>query len=669
MTAAAAAHARALLARARWIARAWGRHRLWALALVAMTAVSAAVTLAYPLVFGRVVDELHRVIQVSALGAAARDEVDQGVLRAVLALVLIGLLRWVAAMYPGLRGMVNAKIDLDLRERAFAAILRKGHRFFTRFRTGDVVTRLTDDIASYPKIAWFCCSGLFRALDSSTRVVVCLALMLWLDARLAAWALLPVPGMIVVFIVLHSRLGQATSAQRTAASETSDHLEAAFSGVTVVQAHLAEARMGDALRGQLERRAEAEVALSRLWVLLSVFFQALNVVGQLVVVVVGGLRVIEGSLGIGEFFAFYLYLGLLLGPMMDLPNLFVTGRQAFVCMDRLDELEAFEREAEGGACRGDLPVEHVERLELRGVDYAYPGELPGAAGQAPGAPDAQGEASVADGGRAALRGVDLTLRAGERVALVGPIGAGKTTVARLLAGVLTPDAGQILLDGRPLEVHEPASFKRAMAFVPQDPVLFTASLRENVAFGRTPASAAPGDEDAALWRALEAAGVAEEVRAMPGGLDHEVGLRGKGLSGGQRQRITIARALYGAPAVLVLDDITAALDAENEEHFWQRVLARWPGLTALVITHRLATARRMDRVVMLEDGRVVAEGPHDDLLRAVPAYRDLWRAPDEALLVGAASGQVTRAEQGGETSTYCISNEGKGALAVEMRQE
>ncbi len=596
--------------RARWIARAWARHRVWVLVLLVMTAVSAGVTLAYPLVFGYVVDELHRVIQVSALGDAARAELDAGVLRAVEVLVGIGLLRWVAALYPGLRALVNAKLDLDLRERAFAAILRKGHRFFTRFRTGDVVTRLTDDIASYPKIAWFCCSGLFRALDSSTRVVVCLALMLWLDARLAAWALLPVPGMVAVFVLLHARLGEATAAQRAAASETSDHLEAAFSGVTVVQAHLAEARMGDALRGQLARRAAAEVTLSRLWVLLSVFFQALNVVGQLVVVVVGGLRVIDGTLGIGEFFAFYLYLGLLLGPMMDLPNLFVTARQAFVCMDRLDEVEQFEREAEGGACRGARPVVGVGRLELRAVDYAYPveGERPGAAA------------------RPALLGVDLALREGERVALVGPIGAGKTTVARLLAGVLTPDRGQVLLDERPLEEHEPASFRRAVAFVPQDPVLFTASLRENVSFGR------PGDDER-LWQALEAAGVADEVRAMPGGLDHEVGLRGKGLSGGQRQRVTIARALFGAPSLLVLDDITAALDAENEERFWRRVLARWPRMTALVVTHRLATARRMDRVVMLDGARVVAEGRHDDLLREVPAYRDLWRAPE---LVGAA---------------------------------
>jgi ABC-type multidrug transport system fused ATPase/permease subunit len=597
-----------ILAKVRWILRAWGPHKGWAALLVFMTAVSAGVTLAYPLVFKRVVEELHGLVARRSIDTAA---VDQDIVRVVEVLLLVGIARWVAALYPGLRALVNSKIDLDLRERVFAKLLEKGHRFFLRFRTGDVVTRLTDDIASYPKIAWFCCSGIFRALDSWTRVVVCLALMLWLDRSLALWALLPVPGMIAVFVLLHERLAKATSAQRAAASETSDALEAAFTGVTVLQAHNAEARAAEALRRQLARRADAEVALSKLWVLLSVFFQALNVVGQLVVVVVGGLRVIDGSLGLGDFFAFYLYLGLLLGPMMDLPNLFVTGRQAFVCMERLDELEAFDREGEGGACRGSIPVERLGKLELAAVEYAYPVE--------------KTETPVdpllgAPGKRPALRGVDLSISEGERVALVGPIGGGKTTFARILAGVLTPDAGEARLDGKPLALLERGSVRRALAFVPQDPVLFTASLRENVCFGRLP-------EASRLALAVDMAGMTAEVAAFPTGLDHEIGLRGKGLSGGQRQRLTIARALYGDPKALILDDITAALDAENEDRFWRRVLERWPRLTALVVTHRLATARRMDRVVMIDEGRVVAQGKHDDLMRDSPAYRDLWRQP------------------------------------------
>jgi ABC-type multidrug transport system fused ATPase/permease subunit len=616
-----------LIGRARWILSAWGRHKGWVTVLFFFTLVSAGVTMAYPLVLGRVVEELRHALE-------TRADVDATVVRVGALLLAIGVGRWVAAMYPGTRALVNSKIDLDLRERAFARLLVKGHRFFGKFRTGDLVTRLTDDIASYPKIAWFCCSGLFRALDSGTRVVACLGLMLWLEWSLALAALAPVPFMIACFLLLHRRLGKATAAQRAAASETSDHLEAAFTGVTIVQAHAAEARLGDALRRQLERRADAEVALARLWVLLSIFFQALNVVGQLVVVVLGGLRVIDGTLPVGDFFAFYLYLGLLLGPMMDLPNLFVTGRQAFVCMDRLDEVEAFDREGEGGACRGAVKVDAVTALGLERVSAGYTVDAPAdAEGEAkakatPPKPEAP-KVPAPQARRSALREVSLRLERGERVALVGPIGGGKTTVARLLVGALAPsgesglEAGRVVAetgDGRTLSLADldAGSFRRSVGFVPQDPVLFTASLRENVVFGR------PLDPERLAW-AIDLAGMTAEVAALPKGLDHEVGLRGKGLSGGQRQRITIARALYGEPKVLILDDITAALDAENEERFWRRLLERWPDLTALVVTHRAATARRMDRVVMLDEGRVVAQGAHTALLDGSPAYRALWR--------------------------------------------
>lgn len=607
-----------LRSRARWILSAWGRHKGWAAALFFFTLVSAGVTMAYPLVLGWVVEALRHALE-------TRADVDATRATVVALLLAIGVGRWVAAMYPGTRALVNSKIELDLRERAFARLLVKGHRFFGKFRTGDLVTRLTDDIASYPKIAWFCCSGLFRALDSGTRVVACLGLMFWLDRSLALAALAPVPLMILCFLLLHRRLGKATAAQRAAASETSDHLEAAFTGVTIIQAHAAEDRLGDALRGQLERRADAEVGLARLWVLLSIFFQSLNVVGQLVVVVLGGLRVIDGDMAVGAFFAFYLYLGLLLGPMMDLPNLFVTGRQAFVCMDRLDEVEAFDREGEGGACRGTVKVDAVKSLGLERVSAGYLVDPPAEAeGEAPRKPAAEAPKVR----RSALREVSLRLERGERVALVGPIGGGKTTVARLLVGALAPtgesglEAGRVVAeaDGRTLSLADldAGSFRRSVGFVPQDPVLFTASLRENVVFGR------PLDAERLAW-AIDLAGMTAEVAALPKGLDHEVGLRGKGLSGGQRQRITIARALYGEPKVLILDDITAALDAENEERFWRRLLERWPDLTALVVTHRAATARRMDRVVMLDEGRVVAQGVHTQLLDGSPAYRALWR--------------------------------------------
>ncbi|HBP22165.1 MAG TPA: hypothetical protein DEA08_30840 [Planctomycetes bacterium] len=442
-----------LRAKMAWIVRAWEGSKRFLPVLFVWTFLSTAVTLVYPLVFREVLEKLRTLSEQRTGGAALQSEV-----RTLTWLLLaVAAARFLAGFYPAWRAWVNSRIEWLVREHYFARVMDKGHRFFTRFRTGDIVTRLTDDIAGYPKIAWFCCSGWFRALDSFSRVAFCLAVMLWLDRSLALWSLLPVPLMIGVYLLLKSQLSQAVEDQRASASKTSDALEAFFSGVTVVQAHNAESRLGGALSVQLAERAGHELRLAQLWVLFSVFFQALNVVGQLVVVVVGGLRVLDGTLDLGTFFAFYLYLGLLLAPMR---------------------------------------------------------------------------------------------------------------------------------------------FRRALGYVPQTPILFSASVRENVLLGREA-------DEARLEQALRLAGLWDEVQDLPEGLDHELGLRGTGLSGGQRQRLTIARALYGEPKLLLLDDLTAALDAENEERFWEAVLAKWPDLTVLAATHREATARRMDRRIELAQGRPV----------------------------------------------------------------
>ncbi len=564
----------------RWIGRAWRPHLRWLPVLLVMTLLSTGVTLAYPLVFGYVLEEIRRL----SVGAELTSDLDAKVRSLIGILLAIGFARFLASFYPAFRALVNSRIELFTRERFFSIVLRKGHDFFTRFRTGDVVTRLTDDIAGYPKIAWFCCSGLFRAFDSASRVVCCLAVMVWLNPALALYALLPVPFMVAFFVVLNKRLRHAVVAQRSAASETSAFLEAAFSGVTVLQAYNAEERLAATLAKQLETRETAEVGLAQLWVLFSIFFQALSVVGQLVIVVLGGLWVIDGTLSLGPYFAYYLYLSLLLGPMMELPKLLVTSRQAFVCMDRLDELASFDTEGELDKQGGDLPLEELARLELKDVDFAY---------------GARGDTETDEEQRLvkALDGVSLGVSAGERLAVVGEIGSGKTTAVRVLGGNIAAQRGEVLLNGRLLASYSGRAFRGAVALVPQDPVLFSASVRETVVMGRD-------ENPEQIARALRLAGLVDEVDAMPGGLDYVLGLRGRGLSGGQRQRLTIARALYTTPKLLLLDDITAALDAQNEERFWSQIFEEWPEATVLVVTHRAATARRMQRTVRLRNGRV-----------------------------------------------------------------
>lgn len=664
-----------LRAKLRWIWALWKPRRGWMAVLALLTLFSTASAIAYPLILGELINYLHE----AASAKPAADGFSRTINDAIWILVVVALVRFLASFYPSFRAWVNSIFEKAVRERYFETILRKGHRFFIRFRTGDIVTRLTDDISDFPKIAWFCCSGIFRAVESGAKVAFCLAVMFVLNWELALWSLTPVPIMLVIWALVRMRLMRASEAQRKAASRTNEHLESAFSGVRILQAYNGEARQGDALRAQLGDRINAEMDLAKTWTLVTILYQTCNVIGQIVVIVVGGLMVIENRMSIGVFYAFYTYLGMLIAPMIDLPNLFVTSRQAFVCIDREEEMRTFDVVGEGGALKGDRPAE-AGPVRLAGVACAYPTYVTEATPDVKarkkrrrGRPDSNGATSTPETNgtngtpvhaaatstepalREVLRDVALDIRPGERVAVVGMIGAGKTTLARIVAGIVVPTAGDVTLSGRHYAEIDRTTFRDHVAYVPQEPVLFSASIRENIEFGRgaqsgfqavfpstrpsdatqaAPTSSADPDSyngehglqahatgDAAVWEAIEIAGMRDEVEAFPTKLDHEVGLRGEQLSGGQRQRLTIARALYGRPSLLVLDDITAALDAENEERFWHALFERQRDLAALVITHRAATARRMDRIVVLDNGRVAAQGTHEELLKASSFYQ------------------------------------------------
>jgi len=577
----------------RWIWRTWRPLRAWFFVLLGMTAISTTVAVAYPLVIRSVLDSLND------LGRGELDArgIDARVWSAVLMLMGVGLARFVANFYPCFRGYLNYRIEWLVRARYFGHVLDKGTAFFQRFRTGDLVTRLTDDIAGYPHIAWFCCSGIFRALDSGSKVTFCLAVMAWMDWRLTLLAVTPLPFMILIFVAVKRRLGERVVDERASISATNERLEASFSGIRSIKAHDAGGLQAEALAAHLAERVEVQMRVARLKELVDALYHSLNVCGQVLVVGAGGILVIRGELSPGTFYAFYAYLGMIVAPLLDIPNLFVTGRQAFVCIDREEELRLADQEGEGGAFQGERVLDRFDSLRFKAVDFSFPG-----AGTAP------AEEPV-------LKGIELELKRGERVAIVGRLGSGKSTLLRLAGGVYEPCSGQVLFNGHPLNEHEIQSFGARVGVVTQTPILFSESIRENVIFGRQA-------DEALLAEVLEAVGLKDEVAALPKGLDQLIGQRGVSLSGGQRQRLAIARAIYGRPELLLLDDLTSALDANNERRLWARLGKLCPEVSILVVTHRIATARAMDRIAVLEEGRIVAAGSHGELMTSSPLYGD-----------------------------------------------
>ncbi len=664
--------------RVAWIWEFWGPNRGFLILLFLLTLISSAVAIAYPLVFRHVLDLLAGGVGADDLQSAVRGTVPPETLSRILGILgLIVLGRFIAKFYPAFRAWVNLRLDIGMRTKVFSSILDKDHHFFSRFRTGDLSTRLMDDITEYPKLAWFSCSGVFRALESGSKLVFCVGTMFLLDPQLTLLSVLPLPAMLALIYRLRMRLRLALLDQQQAISTTNDMLESTFSGIRIVKAFAAEAGPSHHLNDILTNRIDVQFRVRMLFALVDILDTVASRVGQLVVLAVGGVSVVQGELSLGTLYAFYIYLDMLVEPMIDLPNLFVTSRQAFVCMDREEEVLRFPSgpaAQDEGSVSSALPPAALSTIELDGVDFSYEGRA------------------------AQLQSIDLELSAGETVAVVGEVGSGKSTLLSVLAGLLIPVGGSIRVNGQSVQRAELEGYRSMVGYVPQQPILFSESIRENIEMGReapggvdrdsieggrqkslelestsgsvpealhitrspdaapstspaldatlakspredsvTPnlpvSSHTPWARQLLTWVRMET-----EVERMRHGDDTVLGQKGTGISGGQRQRLSIARALHGRPKLLLLDDCTASLDAENEDRLWDGLRAATPDAIVVLCSHRLATVRRADRIVVMEDGRIAGSGSHDELLESVPAYRRfVQRGKDEA----ASSGAVT----------------------------
>jgi ABC-type multidrug transport system fused ATPase/permease subunit len=498
-------------------------------------------------------------------------------------------------------GRVSLGVELDLRNGLYGQLQRLELAFFDRQQTGQLMSRATVDLQS---VRWFLGYGLVFILQSLMTILLAAAAMLIIQPELALLSLIPVPFVVVLSSRYGRRSRPALQEVQQRIAELTAEAEENIGGVRVVKAFAREEWQLNRFRAAVERLFGQAVYAIRLQARFGPTISFLPNLGLAIILLVGGRQVMDGSLTLGHFTAFYAYLLMLISPMRTLGYTLSAGQRAtasgariFQILDRAPAMTV----PEGAPGLPDGPG----TIELRHATLSFEGTT-----------------------RPALRDVDLKVAGGQTVALVGMMGSGKTALVSLLPRLYDVTSGSVLIDGADVRQVDMRSLRSSIALVNDDPFLFSATVHDNIAYARPDASR---EEVVAAAEAAQAAGFIAE---LPDGYETMVGERGLTLSGGQRQRLAIARAILADPRILILDDATSSVDASTEQEIKLALSRLMEGRTTVIVAHRLSTISLADEVIVLENGSVAARGNHDELLEASATYREIVELgqPDRAFL-------------------------------------